>query len=98
MMTGVQKLSPSSGYNHMHRHLLSGSMGKKKENVHMAIFSLGGIVYLAIPGCIRCVNSDYFKFDKVYFQSIVRKIVKPFDKCVRIHIAKLGDELLTRVV
>jgi hypothetical protein len=33
--------SPSSGYNHMHRHLLSGSTGKKKENVHMAIFSLG---------------------------------------------------------
>jgi hypothetical protein len=34
--------SPSSGYNHMHRHLLSGSMEKEKKKVHMAIFPLEG--------------------------------------------------------
>jgi hypothetical protein len=35
--------SPSSGYNHMHNHLLSGSTGKKeKKNVYMAIFPLEG--------------------------------------------------------
>jgi hypothetical protein len=34
--------SPSSDYNHMHRHLLSGSTEKKEENVHMAIFPLEG--------------------------------------------------------
>jgi hypothetical protein len=35
--------SPSSGYNHMHRHLLSGSMEKKrKRKVRMAIFPLEG--------------------------------------------------------
>ncbi len=59
--------SPSSGHNHMHRHLLSGSMGKEKKKCSCGNLSLGGIVYLAIPGCIRCVNSHYFKFDKVYF-------------------------------
>jgi hypothetical protein len=28
----------------------------------MAIYSFGGVVYLAIASCIMCVNSGYFNF------------------------------------
>jgi hypothetical protein len=31
----------------------------------MTIFPSGGVVYLVIEGCLRYVNSGYFRFDKV---------------------------------
>lgn len=53
--------SPSSGYIHMHRHPLSGYTWEKKS--YGNLFPWRDSV-LAIPSCIRCVNSECFKFDK----------------------------------
>jgi hypothetical protein len=39
----------------------------------MTIFPFGGVVYLVIEGCIRFVNSGYFRFDKVWILVIVEK-------------------------
>jgi hypothetical protein len=44
----------------------------------MAIFALGGVVYLAISGCIVYLKSDYFNFDKVWIYAVVEKLKEPF--------------------
>ncbi len=51
-------------------------------------------MYLTILSCIRCVSSGYFKSLTL---GKSKKIVKLFGECKRDHIAKRGDELLTRV-
>lgn len=36
---------------------------KERQKQHMAIFPLGGVVYLTIARCIVCVNSNYINFN-----------------------------------
>ncbi len=76
--------------------LLFKCLHKEKQSSYKDL-SFGGIIYLAIPSYIRCVNSGNFKFDIVLIYVIVRKIMKHYGKCKRIHMAKLGDALLIRV-
>jgi hypothetical protein len=46
-------------------YLVTGYVKKEKKKQHMAIFPLGGVVYLTIAGCIVCVNSDYINFNSL---------------------------------
>lgn len=65
MTTGVQKLAPQVATITC-IDIFEVAPPKKRRECSHGNLSLGGIVYLVIPGCIRSVNSDYFKFDKVY--------------------------------
>ncbi len=41
----------------------------------MAIYPLGGVVYLAISGCV--VNIGYFNFDKT--SEVIRRVLKDWN-------------------
>jgi hypothetical protein len=54
-------------YNHKHVHLsiYKKTIPKKKSDKTNGYFPFGGVVYLAIVGCVVYVNSGEFNFDKV---------------------------------
>jgi hypothetical protein len=50
------RASNLGGFNHKHGHLLMGYTKKKSDKIN-GYFLFGGVVYLAIVGCIVYVNS-----------------------------------------